>query len=177
MIALALIDFFTSHPFERTPTMSNGRKTYQKLVETARAAADKSGSPADSYKRLIAAAKAAAKNSYSPYSRYPVGAAVLTVDGKVFTGCNVENVSFGGTICAERTALVKAVSEGSKDFQAIAVFCEKSPGGWPCGICRQFLCEFGMHIDVVVANADGKIEWKKLEDLVPGAFAPGAVPR
>ena len=147
------------------------RKTDEKLVDVA-------GSPAGApsgYAQLLASAKQAAERSYSPYSRFAVGAAVLTEEGKVFTGCNVENVSLGGTICAERTALVKAVSEGHKKFKAIAVYCKKAPGGWPCGICRQFITEFGPDTEVVVEHADGKIESIKIKDLEPHGFGPEAL--
>ncbi|HQB62722.1 MAG TPA: cytidine deaminase, partial [Spirochaetota bacterium] len=93
---------------------------------------------------LITTASQAALNSYSPYSLFRVGAALLAKDGRIFTGTNVENRSFGGTICAERTAIVKAVSEGVKDYSALAVIgldsAEILP---PCGICRQFISEFG----------------------------------
>src|SRR5579883_3061170 len=99
--------------------------------------------------RLLKEAREACKNSYSPYSQFPVGAALLTRGGKVFSGCNVENASYGNTICAERTAIVKAVSEGYKDFEMIAVVCIKARDAWPCGACRQFISEFGAHITVV----------------------------
>src|SRR5437868_12920266 len=125
------------------------------------------------YKSLLDAAKQAAKRTYSPYSKYPVGAALLTQDGKVFTGCNVENASYGGAICAERTAVVKAVSEGYTRFSAIPVACEKSSNSWPCGICRQFMSEFGVDLDVIVERTDGSIETLTLEKLLPHNFGPG----
>ncbi|MBZ0309007.1 MAG: cytidine deaminase, partial [Anaerolineae bacterium] len=89
---------------------------------------------------LIADAIRASEQAYSPYSHYRVGAALLTTTGKIFLGCNVENASYGAAICAERTAVVKAVSEGERDFTAIAVATQN--GGSPCGICRQFMFEF-----------------------------------
>jgi cytidine deaminase len=122
------------------------------------------------YRSLIEAAKEAAKRTHSPYSNYPVGAAILTTDGKVFTGCNVENASYGGTICAERTAVVKAVSEGSTAFSAIAIVCDRAKNCWPCGICRQFVSEFGVDIDVVVETEDGSIKTLKLQELLPYNF-------
>lgn len=152
--------------------MNTERKTIEKLVETAKSAATKAP---PSYQQLMKAAKDAAELSYSPYSQYAVGAALLTQDGKIFSGCNVENASYGGTICAERTAIVKAVSEGNKQFKAIAVYCKRSPGGWPCGLCRQFILEFGLDIEVVVENAEGEIESMKMRELVPHAFGPEAL--
>jgi cytidine deaminase len=122
------------------------------------------------YRQLIEAAKDAAKKTYSPYSNYPVGAALLSTDGKVFTGCNVENASYGATICAERTAMVKAVSEGSTTFSAIAIVCDRAKNCWPCGICRQFVSEFGIEMDVVVEAEDGSIATLKLAELLPRNF-------
>lgn len=91
---------------------------------------------------LMAMANKAMENSYSPYSHFKVGAAILTDSGKVFTGCNIENSSYGATICAERTAAVKAVSEGYTHFVAIAICCSSGEYAYPCGICRQFVAEF-----------------------------------
>ena len=129
------------------------------------------------YRTLVNAARAAAEKTYSPYSHYPVGAAVLTQDGRLFTGCNVENISYGGTICAERTALVKAVSEGYTRFKAIAVVCGKAYDCWPCGICRQFLSEFGVDLDVLVESKDGSIQSLKLKELLPRHFGAQPLPR
>lgn len=121
----------------------------------------------ETYRKLIEAARSALSRSYTPYCKYPVGSAVLTEGGTVFIGCNVENASYGATICAERTALVKAVSEGFTRFQAMAVVSAKSHDCWPCGICRQFLCEFGLDVDVVVESADGSLRTVKLRELLP----------
>lgn len=93
------------------------------------------------YKELYTQAALARENAYAPFSKFKVGAALLTKTGKVYTGVNVENSSFGATICAERTAIVKAVSEGEKQFSAIAIASSEG-GAWPCGICRQFMREF-----------------------------------
>ena len=125
----------------------------------------------ETYRQLIETAKTASKHSYCPYSDFPVGAALLTADGTVFTGCNVENASYTA-FCAERTAVVKAVSEGHTRFRAIAVYCLKSPGAYSCGNCRQFICEFGTDVDIVVENADGAIEWMTLAELLPRSFGP-----
>ena len=126
--------------------------------------------------RLIQAARRAAENAYAPYSHFYVGAAILTGNGEIFSGCNVENASYGGAICAERTAVVKAVSEGHTRFTAIAVACEKSSNSWPCGICRQFICEFGIDIEVVVEKNDGSIESVPLQNLLPKHFGPADLP-
>lgn len=104
-------------------------------------------------------AKEASKFAYAPYSKYKVGAAVLCKDGSIYTGCNIENSSFGATICAERTAFVKAISEGNKNFVALAVT------EWPCGICRQFMYEFAPNMIVMC-----KGETKTLKDLLPEGF-------
>lgn len=108
--------------------------------------------------------------AYAPFSKYQVGAALLTKDGKIYTGCNVENSSFGGTICAERTAFVKAVSEGDKEFEKIAIV---SSGGeaWPCGICRQFMKEFCDDDFVIITGNDvDSIRTYTLAELLPEGF-------
>ena len=106
---------------------------------------------------LLALARLAMRRSYSPYSRYPVGASLLCEDGRVFQGCNIENASFGLANCAERTALFKAVSEGAKEFTAIAIAAEGS-APYPCGACRQVLNEFAPDIRVLVTWGDGRVE-------------------
>lgn len=127
------------------------------------------------YACLLELAKLAAYQSYSPYSKFPVGAAALAEDGRVFLGCNVENASYGGTICAERTAIVKAVSEGVKEFRAIAIDCPKAKNLWPCGICRQFISEFGASIDIVSLAENGEVQKMSIEKLVPRMFGPSAL--
>ena len=119
-------------------------------------------------KELIALATKARKQAYAPYSHYEVGAALWTASGQVYTGCNVENASYGLTICAERTAAVKAVSGGERDFVAIAVVT--ADGGTPCGACRQVLAEFGPHMRVLVADAAGNCKVYRLDELLPDAF-------
>src|SRR5258705_4154062 len=104
------------------------------------------------FRKLLAAAKAAQRNAHAPYSKFHVGAALLTKSGKVYTGCNVENASYGLTICAERVAMTKAVSEGHRQFQAIAVVAP-SAGLSPCGACRQVLAEVG---EMVAVCADSR---------------------
>ncbi|MBQ2270562.1 MAG: cytidine deaminase [Firmicutes bacterium] len=118
--------------------------------------------------KLYETAKDAAKNAFAPFSNFHVGAALLASDGRIFTGCNVENSSYGATICAERTALVKAVSEGSRDFIAIAVVSQDGEA-WPCGICRQVLYEFSPEMLVITGN-DEHLDVVKLNELLPHGF-------
>jgi cytidine deaminase len=122
-------------------------------------------------KNLILKAIEARKNTYSPYSHYAVGAAALGKSGKIYLGTNVENAAYGSTICAERSAIVSGVSQGEKDFSAIALVTQN--GGFPCGSCRQFLNEFNPDMLVIVSDVSMKnIEEKKLSDLLPDAFGP-----
>jgi len=109
------------------------------------------------------------KWAYVPYSKYQVGAAVLTESGRIYDGVNIENAAFPVTVCAERTAIFKAVSNGEINFQAIAVVTKD--GGMPCGSCRQVMAEFSPEMLVIVADENGKIkEEQKLSDLLPGMF-------
>lgn len=119
---------------------------------------------------LIEKAREAMQFAYVPYSHYRVGAALLCKDGRIFTGCNIENGSYGATNCAERTALFKAVSEGAREFCAIAITAEKS-APWPCGICRQALNEFAPDIRVIV-SWQGQVEEATLPQLLPHGFGP-----
>ena len=113
------------------------------------------------------------KRSYVPYSKFPVGAALLCADGTVFTGCNVENAAYGSTICAERTALVKAVSEGRRDdFVRLAVAGRSEDYCWPCGSCRQMLYEFAPDLLVLAVRGDGQFAQAALRDLLPHGFGP-----
>jgi len=122
-------------------------------------------------KSLIDAAIAASRNAYVPYSEYYVGAALLASDGSVYGGCNVENASYPATICAERTAFVKAVSEGQRDFEAIAVVTRN--GGSPCGICRQVMHELAPNLRVFIADLDGAIYADTtIGELLPDCFTP-----
>jgi len=131
-------------------------------------------------KELIQAALDARENAYAPYSRYHVGAALLTATGKIYQGCNIENASFGATNCAERTAFFKAVSEGSTEFQAIAIVGGPADGGmnsqysdyaYPCGICRQVMQEF-CQSNFVILVARSVEDYKKytLQELLPYGF-------
>ncbi|MBW3572644.1 MAG: cytidine deaminase [Gemmatimonadetes bacterium] len=126
---------------------------------------------------LLARARQARANAYAPYSRFPVGAALLAADGRVFTGCNVENASYGLGNCAERVAIGKAVSEGAREFAAIAVTGpEDGTACAPCGACRQVLSEFGPDLPVVTpsGNAEG-YQLTSMGQLLPGAFGPAAL--
>jgi cytidine deaminase len=120
---------------------------------------------------LIYLANEARRCAYAPYSNYPVGAALRTKSGKVFTGVNVENAAYPTGMCAERTAVFKAVSEGEREFEVIAVVTDN--GGSPCGSCRQVLAEFGLDTLVLIANGKGELlQETTVKDLLPGAFTP-----
>ncbi len=124
-------------------------------------------------RQLLDMAIAMQQRSYVPYSRFPVGAALLCQDGTVFTGCNVENAAYGSTICAERTALVKAVSEGHRDdYVALAVTGNSEDYCWPCGSCRQMLYEFAPGLKIVVGRSDGAFVTTTLDALLPQGFGP-----
>jgi cytidine deaminase len=125
----------------------------------------------DQRRRLIEAAITAREKAYVPYSHFPVGAALLTASGAIYTGCNIEIASFGATVCGERTAAFKAVSEGERDFRAVVV--ATSNGVAPCGICRQVLYEFGPDMIVIMADTSGQVAWEgPLNDLLPFGFGP-----
>ncbi len=122
---------------------------------------------------LVDKAKNAMEYAYVPYSNYPVGAALLTVDDEIITGCNIENASYGLTNCAERTALFKSVSEGKRDFKAIAVICKGELIASPCGACRQVIAEFlEQDSPVILANEQGEYQLTSVKELLPGAFTP-----
>ena len=129
-------------------------------------------------RELVQMAFSMQERSYVPYSKFPVGAALLCADGAVFTGCNVENAAYGSTICAERTALLKAVSEGHRDdWQAIAIAGRGQDYCWPCGSCRQMLYEFAPDLKVLVARADGEFVTTTLSELMPHGFGPRSLER
>jgi cytidine deaminase len=121
---------------------------------------------------LIQMAIKVRQRAYAPYSNYKVGAALLTSSGRYFTGCNVENAAYPTSLCAERVAVFKAVSEGEREFVAIAVVTGNA--GTPCGACRQVLAEFGLETRVLIADAEGSLKQEtSLSELLPGAFGPG----
>ncbi len=122
---------------------------------------------------LLEVAANSRKNAHVPYSKYRVGAALLGFSGNVYGGCNVENASYGLAICAERTAYVKAISEGEREFAAIAVVTDD--GGTPCGACRQFMSEFGLDTLVIIADKRGKYSITNVGDLLPGAFGSSSL--
>lgn len=117
-------------------------------------------------------AATAMRHSYSPYSKFRVGAALRTKDGRVFSGSNIENVSLGLTICAERAALAKAVSEGESEFDAIAVACDAGAGCPPCGACRQVLFEFSEDLMIVYQDESEGLVVTTIAQLLPNAFGP-----
>lgn len=120
---------------------------------------------------LIQSALEARRWAYAPYSNYAVGAALLTASGRIYDGVNIENAAYPTTICAERVAIFKAVSEGERDFQAIAVVT--TDGGSPCGSCRQVLAEFGLETIVLIADENGLLSQElAVTDLLPQAFTP-----
>jgi cytidine deaminase len=119
---------------------------------------------------LIASAIAARERAYAPYSGYKVGAALRTKSGRVYTGCNVENAAYGLAMCAERTAIFKAVSEGERELEAIAVVTEN--GGSPCGACRQVMMEFAPAMTVIIADTRGQARITTVRDLLPDGFTP-----
>ncbi len=122
------------------------------------------------YRKLIKEAEKAKKMAYAPYSTIKVGAAVLSVGGELYTGCNIENASFGLAVCAERVAIFKAISEGSTKFEAIAVIGDTDKPCSPCGACRQVISEFGEDIPLIMANLNGDVKIKKIKELLPEAF-------
>jgi homotetrameric cytidine deaminase/rRNA maturation RNase YbeY len=147
------------------------RKMEEKILTSVSVTRDSVDAPSVE-NTLLSLAREAMKNSYSPYSSYPVGAALHCIDGRIFTGCNIENASFGLTNCAERTALFKAVSEGARGFDIIAIAANTKP--WPCGACRQVLNEFAPDIRILV-TWDSYVEEKTLRELLPEGFGPDSM--
>lgn len=124
-------------------------------------------------RELLNLAKLASENAYAPYSRFKVGAALECADGHIFTGCNVENGALGSTICAERIAVFKAISEGERHFSRIAIYGESEDYCMPCGACRQVLSEFSQDMEVLCARAAGGYVSYKLRALMPHPFRIG----
>ena len=129
----------------------------------------------DPFEELIALGTKARAKAYAPYSRFPVGAALRTASGCVYTGCNVENASYGLSICAERVAVFKAVCEGEHDFEMLAVVSDSMAS--PCGACRQVLAEFGLDTRVVIADLEAGRQVLTVGDLLPAAFTPASLPQ
>ena len=124
-------------------------------------------------RELINMAVEAAKRAYAPYSGFKVGAAIECADGRVYTGCNVENAALGGSICAERTAALKAISEGFQSFRRIAIWADGEDYCMPYGTCRQFLSEFSADMEVLCVRADGRYVSHRLSELLPFSFTFG----
>lgn len=122
--------------------------------------------------RLLELARKASDNAYAPYSKFKVGAALITEGGSFFTGCNVENASYGLTLCAERNAIASMVNNGHNKFIAIAVHAKQTTECYPCGACRQWLYEFGRGADVIVENVDAAPMFTSVDNLLPHAFGP-----
>ncbi len=166
-VAVLSLNFLQVFPLDR-----KGNELTQILDQTNRSEIKEAELGFD-FKNLIAQAKKARENSYSPYSKFKVGAAVLTTTGKVYTGTNVENASYGVTICAERTAIFKAVSEGEKGnfIKAIAIVLDAPEYGAPCGACRQVINEFAEpEAYIVMATVSGNYKIEQLKTLLPYAF-------
>ena len=121
---------------------------------------------------LIKAAQKAKAKAYAPYSKFKVGAALLTKNSQVYTGCNVENASYGLTCCAERNAVFDAVGRGERKFIAIAIVSDSLEPTAPCGACRQVLNEFAPEMEVIMAGAKGKVKTRKLKQLLPDSYGP-----
>jgi cytidine deaminase len=129
------------------------------------------------FQKLIDAARAARDCSLSPFSNFCVGAAVETEDGKIYTGCNIESASYGLTVCAERVAIWKALSEGERQFKRLAVVVDTTPLTPPCGTCRQIIWEFCRNATVILANLDGETEIVEMRELLPRAFDARFLPK
>jgi cytidine deaminase len=125
---------------------------------------------AEATRELLAAATAARAHAHAPYSGFRVGAAVRTADGRLFTGCNIENATYGLTLCAERVAVFKAMSEGAREFVQVAVVADTDPLTPPCGACRQILSEFCPRAEIVLGNLGGRVEFRRIEELFPSPF-------
>lgn len=122
------------------------------------------------YELLIKKSFEAQKNSYAPYSNFQVGASLLCKNGKIYLGANIENASYPAGICAERVAYAKAISEGEKEFVAICITSKNGDYTYPCGVCRQFMSEFDIDTEIVVAKSESDYKVCKLKDLLPNSF-------
>lgn len=128
------------------------------------------------YKLLLEKAYEGRKNAYAPYSNFKVGAAVLAENGKIYTGCNIENASYGATNCAERTAIFKAISEGNRKIRAIAIVGADDEYTYPCGICRQVIAEFANeNTEIILGKKSLEYIVKTLAEILPGAFTKEAL--
>lgn len=151
------------------------RRTPQKKKRAARRAGFTAGKAAAvriraDVKTMIAMARRARDFAFAPFSRFKVGAAIRTRDGRIFTGCNVENASFSLTLCAERTAIFKAISEGTREFTQVVIVTDATTLTPPCGACRQVLWEFAPDAEVILANVRGRTKRMKMSSLLPSPF-------
>ncbi|OQX64727.1 MAG: cytidine deaminase [Anaerolinea sp. 4484_236] len=157
-----MVDAFAAYAWHANQRLSRRIKPMTKLTN-------------EEQQELIALANDVRKNAYTPYSNYAVGAALRGKSGRIYTGVNVENAAYPVTMCAERVALFKAVSEGEQEFDAISVVTDN--GGSPCGSCRQVLAEFGLDIIVLIADGDGNLKEETIvSELLPGSFGPKDLP-
>lgn len=156
-----------------TSTRRHAPRSASPSGRAALAPASRTGGAKTGVAALVGAARQARSHAFAQFSRFPVGAALETADGTVVTGCNVENASYGLTICAERVAVVKAVSEGYRRFTRIAVVADTDHPTPPCGACRQILWEFGGNLEVILSNLDGKTVRYRMKDLLPDPFDGG----
>ena len=122
--------------------------------------------------QLLQQAKEVSVNAYAPYSKFKVGAALITENGEVFSGCNVENASYGLTFCAERSAIAAMIANGHKKFEAIAIYAQSATDCYPCGACRQWMYEFGKEAQVIVEDEDHNPRVISVQELLPKAFGP-----
>ena len=122
------------------------------------------------YQEMLDIAKEVSKNAYAPFSKFVVGACILTTGGKYYSGCNVENSSYGLTICAERCAIFKAISDGEKEIQAVAIYSPNTDACYPCGACRQVIYEFAVEGAQIITEKDGAIKVDFINDLLPHGF-------
>lgn len=123
------------------------------------------------WERLIEAARQVRDNAYVPYSKFPVGAALLTVEGDIVTGCNVENATIGATVCAERNAIGCAVASGNTDFRALCIVTDVDPPSAPCGICRQVIAEFCDNLPILLVSPEDTRRFTTLDELLPMRFS------
>jgi len=121
-------------------------------------------------KELFLLAKEASQHAWAPYSGFKVGAALLTDSGEVYQGANIENASYGATICAERTAMVKALYDGHRSFSALAIYSQGASSAWPCGICRQFIFEFSEKARIITGPDEDHLEFLNVDELLPYGF-------
>lgn len=151
--------------------MAGTANTMTKILDASDASFVHPTIPAETWEQLFAAAVDVQKNAYAPYSKFQVGAALLTSSGKVTTGCNMENATFGATVCAERHAFGNAIKEGHREFVALCVVTPINPPASPCGICRQIFAEFCTELPVLVTNPKRQYYFTSLDELLPHRFS------